>query len=165
MKKILLFIFVFYVLALFQTSFLVHFSIFNIVPNFIFILIFTFNFIERPDKKLGFFVAGIGGFYLDLFSGFQIGTSIIVLLFLAYLIKRLLNFLMEENIVLFLPCFVFFYLLYKFLLVFVNSIFEMSFSSLFVLDKIIIFDILYNLIFSVFIYSLIKICLLKIIRK
>ena len=71
MKRILFFLLFFYLLALIQTSFLVHFDIGGVSLNLILISVVLFNFLEKPWKKTGFLVAVIGGLYLDLFSSFH----------------------------------------------------------------------------------------------
>jgi len=91
-KKILVLVIFFYFLALFQTSFLAHFSIFGFVPNLIFIIVILWNFFEKPKKTLGIFSALIGGFFLDVFSSRPIGFYIFILgamsLFIKLIIKR-----------------------------------------------------------------------------
>lgn len=57
----------FYFLAIIQSSFLVHFSVWGIVPNFVLIaaiLINIFNFPQCHKLILSFFA----GFFLDVFS-------------------------------------------------------------------------------------------------
>ncbi len=91
MKKILILIIIFYILALLQTSFLIHFSFFNITPNFILIAVLLLNLLEEPRKNNGIFGAVISGFFWDIFSNRPIGFHILILAGLAILIKIILR--------------------------------------------------------------------------
>lgn len=92
MKNILLIILLFGVLILLQTSFLVHFAIRGVVPNFILAAIILINFFEDPGKKLGILAAFLGGLFLDAFSqnffGFYFLISMASSLFLKYLFRK-----------------------------------------------------------------------------
>jgi len=90
-KKTLILIIFFYVLALLQTSFLVHFHILGIVPNFIFIAVILINLFEKPQKNSGILSAFIGGFFLDIFSSRFIGFNILILVGLSFFIKFILK--------------------------------------------------------------------------
>jgi rod shape-determining protein MreD len=90
-KKILAFIIFFYVLALFQTSFLVHFKIFGQIPNLILLALIIINIFEKPKDYSGVFAAVIGGFFLDIFSEKSIGLSILILVALSLFIKLILK--------------------------------------------------------------------------
>ena len=87
LKKILLSTLLFYFLVLIQTSFLVHFTIFNAVPNIILILVVIWNLLEKRENYLGIINALIGGFFLDVFSSHFIGFYILILMGLAIFIK------------------------------------------------------------------------------
>jgi len=89
--KISLFVVLIYFLALFQSSFLVHFNIFGFVPNIIFIIAVLWNIVENPKSYFGFFVSGISGFVLDVFSSHTIGFYIIILLLISLAIKTLFS--------------------------------------------------------------------------
>lgn len=91
MKKILILILIFYILTLLQTSFLVHFNILGIVPNFVLIGVLFLNFLENSQKKDGIFAAFAGGFFLDVFSENFIGFYILILVGLAIFIKIILK--------------------------------------------------------------------------
>ncbi|MFH1894782.1 MAG: rod shape-determining protein MreD [Patescibacteria group bacterium] len=92
MRKALLLILSFYILVLLQTSFLVHFNIFGIIPNFIIIAVVLINFFENPEKKLGIIAGFFGGIFLDIFSGNFLGFYTLILLaaslFLKYAFRR-----------------------------------------------------------------------------
>jgi len=87
--KFLISIIVLYFLTLLQTSFLVHFTIFGVVPNLVLFLIIIWNIFEKADNKLGLYQAIIGGFFLDIFSNRIIGFNILFLFLLAFLLKTI----------------------------------------------------------------------------
>ncbi len=87
LKKILISIIVFYFLVLIQTSFLVHFTIFDAVPNIVLILVVAWNLLEKRKNYLGIINALIGGFFLDIFSNRFIGFYVLILVGLAIFIK------------------------------------------------------------------------------
>ena len=86
-KKILISIIVFYFLVLVQTSFLVHFTIFDVVPNIVLILVVVWNILEKRKNHLGVINALMGGFFLDIFSNRFIGFYVLILVGLAIFIK------------------------------------------------------------------------------
>jgi len=99
MKKILILIPFFYILTLFQTSFLIHFNVFleggfwGWTPNLILIAVILITVFEKPDPhtNFGVGVAFIGGFFLDIFSENFIGFHILILVILAFFIKFILR--------------------------------------------------------------------------
>ncbi len=91
MRKVLLLVLSFYILVLLQTSFLVPFSIFGIVPNFIIIAVVLINFFEKPEKKLGIISGILGGIFLDIFSGNFLGFYTLILLIAAFFLKYILR--------------------------------------------------------------------------
>ena len=91
MKKILILIIFFYILALLQTSFLIHFNFFKITPNLILITVLLLNLLEEPRKNTGIFGAVISGFFWDVFSDRLIGCHVLILVGLAILIKVILR--------------------------------------------------------------------------
>lgn len=86
-RKILISIIVFYFLVLVQSSFLVHFTVFDAVPNVVLILIIIWNFLEKRKNYFGVINALIGGFFLDIFSNRFIGFYVLILMGLAIFIK------------------------------------------------------------------------------
>lgn len=91
MKKLIISIIILYFLTLFQTSFLVHFSLFGIIPNVVLIFIVLWNIFERGDSTMGIYNAVIGGLFLDIFSSRFIGFNILILLLLAFILKLISN--------------------------------------------------------------------------
>jgi len=101
MKKILISILFFYLLILFQTSFLVHFSYFfwnnfsTPLVTAIFLIIFL-CFFEKPEENYGIFLAAFTGFLLDVFSSDFLGVNFLgiwvsVLTVLSFSIKFVLR--------------------------------------------------------------------------
>lgn len=91
MKKILILIIFFYILILFQTSFLIHFPILGLIPNLVLISVILLNLFEKPQNYSGYFSAFIGGFFLDIFSENFIGFYVLISLGLAVFIKLILK--------------------------------------------------------------------------
>ena len=90
-RRILILIGIFYFLALFEISFLIHFKILNKVPSLILILILLLNSLENPNRDSGLFVAFFGGLFWDIFSTRPIGFHILILITLAIFIKLFLK--------------------------------------------------------------------------
>lgn len=86
-KKIFISLILFYFLALLQTSFLVHFNILGIVPNYILVSVILWNLFERAKDSAGLFNGLIGGFFLDIFSNRFMGFYILILGAVAIFIK------------------------------------------------------------------------------
>ena len=86
-KQFLITLVIFYLLALLQTSFFVHFRMWGVVPNFIFILIIFINVFEKPQNNAGLLAGFVGGFFLDIFSSNFIGFYAFIMLVAAFLIK------------------------------------------------------------------------------
>jgi len=87
MIKAILSIFVFYFLALIQTSFMPHLAIYGVVFNLVLFIVILWNIFENSDNYFGLYQAIIGGFFLDIFSSHFIGYNIIILLLIAILLK------------------------------------------------------------------------------
>ncbi len=101
-KKILIALFVFYFLSLFQSSFLVHFSFAGITLNLIFIIVLLLSIFENKKiseqlykekfwLKYSTLGAILGGFFLDIFSSQFIGFHILILLGTVAVIKIILK--------------------------------------------------------------------------
>lgn len=84
-KKTLILIIIFYILILFQTSFLAHFNISGTVPNLVLIAVILISFFEKTEQKLGLISAFIGGLFLDIFIGNFMGINFFGLYFLISL--------------------------------------------------------------------------------
>jgi len=114
LKKFLILFLIFYFLALIQTSFLVHFGIFNKGLNLVLIVLFLFIFFS-PVKQIPW-ESFLAGFFLDLFSKNIFGASMIILFLLGILIKQILSNIKKTNILVVLLLLVFFQLAHYFLI-------------------------------------------------
>ena len=76
LKKILLFIAVFFMLSLLQISFLPHFSFAGWVPNVVMVSLVILASFAVPSG--GVAAALTGGFVLDLYSSFPFGSWVIL---------------------------------------------------------------------------------------
>jgi len=90
-KRALIFALFLYILALLQTSFLVHFKVAEIFPNLVLIAVIILNFFEDSRKNSGIISAFLGGFFLDIFSNRPMGFYILILIALAIFIKFILK--------------------------------------------------------------------------
>ncbi|MDI6591798.1 MAG: hypothetical protein QME61_02610 [Patescibacteria group bacterium] len=103
MRKIFFLIIFFYILVLFQTSFLIYFP-FGWQFDWIIILIsiIFINLLERPKNYLGYLSAIIGGFFLDIFSKNFIGFHILILMsftiFIKFILKKYISLPIWRNI-------------------------------------------------------------------
>ena len=77
----------FAILTLLQTTLLVHIPIFGIVPNFVFIIVIIFAFLEMSHEVTSFWYAVVGGIFLDLFSANFFGLWTLALLISVFLVK------------------------------------------------------------------------------
>lgn len=90
-RRVLILIVIFYFLALFETSFLIHFKMLNKIPSLILILTLLLNLLENPERDSGLFSALFGGLFWDIFSTRPIGFHILILITLAIFIKLVLK--------------------------------------------------------------------------
>lgn len=90
-KEALFLLILFYFLILLQTSFLVQFNVFGVIPNFILILVIFINLFEKPKSYSGVFAGFVGGLFLDIFSSGIIGFHLLILLGIAIFIKLILR--------------------------------------------------------------------------
>lgn len=89
MKKFLIAIIFFYILSLLQNSFFASFAILGKIPNLILVSVIFFLLLEDPKENFGFFIAGLGGFFLDVFSNYPFGVATVFMLFLALILKKI----------------------------------------------------------------------------
>ena len=90
-KKILISVIAYFIFALLQTSFLVHFGAFGEHLNLILISVIIWNILESRKSLFGLSNAVIGGFFLDIFSSRIFGFYILILLVVAISIKFILK--------------------------------------------------------------------------
>jgi len=150
--KFLLIIPLFYLFALLQNSFFIYFNFFGAVPNLVFILYFTLIFFDKKDSYYSaIFYAILAGLFLDVFSAYRLGISVVLLIIIGLLIKKTQSSLNEKNdnypfayfITLFLASFIIYNLLLKISLYFLNP----NFIALTLSFKFLA-GIIYSLFFS-----------------
>ena len=142
----------FYFFAILQNSFLVHFNIFGITPNFILIFCFLLIFFEKPDKYyLGIFASLIAGLLLDIFSHSYFGVSIVSLLLMMFLVKKALQLLWDrrynQSVFYFIPLFTAYLIVYRFFLNISLFVLNPSFAD-FDLSWTFIIALAYNFVFA-----------------
>lgn len=89
-QKYLIVIMAFYFFALLQNNFITNFIFLGTVPNLVFALFLIIVFFL--GKNVGYevvFLSLIAGFFLDIFSYSYIGFSIISLLVIGFLLKKI----------------------------------------------------------------------------
>jgi len=96
--KYLITILLFYFFALLQSSFFIYFNVFGAVPNLIFVLYFTVIFFDKKNNYYSaIFYAMLAGLFLDIFSTYKIGLSIVLLVIIGILIKKVQSSLSETK--------------------------------------------------------------------
>ena len=153
-------IILFYFFAILQNSFFAHFVFSGGVLNLIFILFFLFVFFEKQKSYYWvFFYAIIAGLFLDIFSYISLGISIVLLIFITFLIKKTQFLLKEEkdnfSLMHFALLFSVSYILYSLLLQMCTFIFVVphafpKFNLSFVVE------IIYNLVCAVLAFLIYK---------
>jgi rod shape-determining protein MreD len=97
MRTVFFLIILFFFLTILETSFLVHFRIFDFIPNLILIAIILINLFEKTENLRGVFSAILGGFFLEVFSsnfwgynffGFYILLFLLISIFIKLIFKR-----------------------------------------------------------------------------
>ena len=159
-QKLLIIIILFYLFALLQNSFLWPFNLFGATPNLGFIFFFLLVFFEKEGKNSNvIFFAVIAGFFTDIFSYSYIGASIILLVVIGILLKKIQLTLKNREdghpFVYFLPLFFISLLVYDlFLGLYLNFLDPSRVAIAFGLETV--FAIIYNLLVasaSFFIYK------------
>jgi len=153
--KYLVITLLFYFFAILQNSFLIHFNVFGITPNFILIFYFLLlYFSPYGGPALGWensFYAIIAGFFLDVFLHSYFGVSIISLLITMFLVKKALQLLWnrgdEHTLLYFIPLFAVYLVIYD---AFLNIILFFSSPSFvnFNANWTFIITLVYNMAFA-----------------
>ncbi|GEM_PF-1731719 len=90
--RMIFLIFLISLLALAVNSFLLYPFFYQGIPA-VFLLLFTFlyNFTENSEGNEGFLVAGICGFWVDVFSALPFGLFLLAFFVFAFLVKAILK--------------------------------------------------------------------------
>lgn len=156
MLKIIFSLIFFYLLAIIQTSFLVHYGIRGGLLNIVLISIILFNFFEKKESKLGFIVGAAGGFYLDIFSPYFPGLFTLVGMAASILIRTLKPFFEIKK-------FISFVIILSIVLLFYEIILTLAIlSNGFYFN---VFSLIYNFLVGVVIYFLVKISYVQIQKR
>lgn len=146
-------IFLFYFFALLQNSFFVHFALFGALPNLIFAMYFLFIFFGKKEKNWQvIFFAITAGLFSDFFSSAYFGSSIILLLIIGFLLKKIQSSLKEDKdkypVVYFIPLFLLSFISYDLLSQVVVHFFSASALS-FNVGFVFFARLLYTLFFAI----------------
>lgn len=158
-KRTLILFLIFYILILFQTSFLTHFEILGQAPNLVLIFLFLIIFFNLAPLSIHW-EAILAGFFLDLFSDYPIGISIFFLFLNTLLLKEILKNFKKTNIFVFTLLFLVFLCLYNCSLSVFDYFFEKS--NFFRLDRFFSVQVIYNLVFAIFGFYFVKIALARL---
>jgi rod shape-determining protein MreD len=95
-------IFLFYLFAVLQNSFLVHSNFFSIVPNLVFIFFFLLTYFSAYDRNLKrsyrvIIFAIVAGLFIDIFSSTHLGVSIIILIIVGLAAKKMQFSLLQKK--------------------------------------------------------------------
>jgi rod shape-determining protein MreD len=139
---------IFYFFALLQNSFFIHFNFLGATPNLVFIFFTVLLFFSALSWE-NFFYAATGGLFLDFFSHTYFGISIIFLLAVGFLFKKIQSLLKENRgdsfpLVYFLPLFFMSFIAYDLLLR--SAGFRIGLLA----------EMAYNLLFAVIIFYIYK---------
>ncbi len=108
-------ILLFFILTLLQVSFLPQLGLIAPLLNPVFVIFFVACFFEEKNQyHQGVFLSLVTGIILDIFSPYQFGFSVISLLIIYGVIKIAMHFITETKDI---------YLLFRFMLVFVCTLF------------------------------------------
>ena len=119
--KYIFIFFIFYFLAVLQNDFFAHFNLFGAIPNLVFVIFFMLIFFTKKRSYYEvFFYAISAGLFLDFFSYTYFGVSIISLLIIGFIVKKIQDMLQEKKndkfpFVYFLPLFLGSLIVYNFL--------------------------------------------------
>ncbi len=147
MFKIIFSLIFFYFLALFQTSFLVHYEVGGGLLNLVLVSVILFSFFEKKESKSCLFIGAIAGFYLDIFSPLFPGLFTLLGIGIAFLVKLLKPFFETKRYVSFIIIFLGALLFYEIVLT-LSMIGKGFYFN--------IFGLFYNLVIGSILYYLIK---------
>ncbi len=151
-KKLSILAIFFYAFSLFQSSFLIYFSILGAVPNFILIFVIILSFFENRRENIGIIAAILAGLSLDIFSSLVFGVNTVALILTVLFIKKARCYLKEINILSFFFIFIFSAFIFNFLLAVFDFILNLSFN----LTNVILIEVVYDLILGIVGYIFFK---------
>jgi len=164
-KKALFIVVLFYLLTLLQNSFFAHFSFFGTTPNLVFIFFFILAFFVKIGREYQIiYFAALAGVLLDISSNKYLGPSILILLLLGYLLKRMQFSLINRQdgypFLYFIVLFAAFFLIYFFLGAIIQNFTNLK-SVFTLLDLRLLARLIYNLAFAIIGFFIVKKCLVN----
>jgi len=152
-QKILFIIITFFLFALWQSSFFMHFNLFGAAPNLVFVLFFLLIFFNRNIKNYQIVCLSFAGIFLDILSYiYNIGTSILIFTIVGLLFKGTRLLLRNTNddypFAYFLPLFLVFFCVYDALLMAYLRFFDFS-HAIIGFDFKLLAQVVYSLFFAV----------------
>jgi rod shape-determining protein MreD len=161
-QKTLVIILLFYIFALLQSSFFSHFVLFGAVPNLIFIFFFLLAFFVKKDRNYQIiYLAAMAGILLDISFFAYLGPSIIILMFIGFLLKKTQSLLKNRQdnypFVYFLPLFLIFFVVYEALIMVYLHFFDSS-HALIAFDTRFVSGIVYSSVFASVLFYIHKKC-------
>jgi len=161
-KNIILFIIFFLFLVIFQTSFLIPFSVLGKIPNLGLVFLFLVLFFNKNSFKSFPVESIIAGILLDVFYGGFLGLSGIILFLISLLFQWIFENVRKQNILVFGFLLFFFLTFYQGLFLLANFLIEKNFvfsNSYFWVQ------ILYNFIVGYLLLICLNLKSLKTLRK
>ncbi len=128
-KKILLIIFIFFLIVIFQKSFLPSFQIKGVIPSFPLILVFLLNFFDKEKEQFTLPLTIAMGVILDIFSTYPFGTFTISIILTVLFIKQLNRNFEKSNFLWLALSFLGFWFTFKIILSISIFFFELAFSQ------------------------------------
>jgi len=158
--KYILLVVVFYFISLIQNSFLAHFGILGVVPNFLLVLVCLFTFLDSAHSRLGVVSAISAGVFLDFLGSSFLGISVLAMISIYFFVRKTLVYLVdfpkEYSILYFIPIIIFATVFYGLIINFLNFLFSWSISLSFN-GWAILFEILLNMTLGVIGFYIFKV--------
>ncbi len=145
--KSLAFILFFYLLTIFQSSFLIHFAWHNTCLNLVLLVLIVLFFKKKREINEGFLLSFFAGFFIDIFSSHFFGLVILLFFLIYLLIEKIKKYFLATSFWSF--CIVLgASLIFYYLVFFLFNIFRPHYFN--------VFTILYNFLIGILIYFIAK---------
>jgi len=148
--KLIIWSIIIYFFALLQSSFFVPFSVYSLGPNLVLSFIIPFVFLNKREDNFIFYLAFIGGLFLDIFFTSYFGIFTLNLICLVFILSKFITAIDKESVFSFIFIFLFSVLFYEFFYSVANWLIGTPFY--FRDFKVMIVEFLYNLIFGLIFY-------------
>lgn len=145
--KALSLIVLFYLLAIFQNSFLINFAWHKAYLNLVLLALIVLFFKKKREIKEGFLLSLFAGFFMDIFSSYFFGLAILLFFLIYLLIEKIKKYFLATSFwsfcIVLAVSLIFYYLVF-----FLFNIFKPHYFN--------IFEILYNFLIGIVIYFISK---------